>query len=408
MQKSARKPGGQPRVNPEGRNTIALFSYGFRPFFLGAAVWAITALAIWIGSLQGRLALAPGYGALPWHGHEMLFGYGSAVVAGFLLTAVPNWTGRLPVAGVRLMALFALWCLGRVALLATGVTGATAAAAIDSLFLPCLLIVMGREIIVGENWRNLMPLALIAIFAIANIAFHAEVLTAGAPGYGLRAGVAALVALIVLIGGRITPSFTHNWLFRAGSPVLPAPFGLFDKIALVVTGIALAAWIAVPGTMVTAWLFLVATAILSVRLWRWKGTYTWREPLLLVLHVGYAFVPLGFLLAAMSMLTPQFLAGTAALHAWTVGAVGLMTLGVMTRATRGHTGHALTASSMTVASYGAMIAAALMRIAAGFFPQAYMRLIELAGAAWMVAFALFLVEYAPMLLGPRMSQGSAR
>jgi uncharacterized protein involved in response to NO len=116
MQKKARKPGGQPRINPHDRDTIALFSYGFRPFFLGAGIWAIVALALWIGSLQGRLALAPGYGALPWHGHEMLFGYGSGVVAGFLLTAVPNWTGRLPVAGTRLMALFALWCLGRIAL----------------------------------------------------------------------------------------------------------------------------------------------------------------------------------------------------------------------------------------------------------------------------------------------------
>ena len=408
MQKSARKAGGQPRIDPADRDTIALFSYGFRPFFLGAAIWAIVALALWIGSLQGHVQLAPSYGALPWHGHEMLFGYGSGVVAGFLLTAVPNWTGRLPVAGVRLMALFSLWCLGRVALLATGVTGPLVAVVIDSLFLPCLLIVMGREIVVGQNWRNLMPLALIGIFATANIAFHAEVLTAGAPDYGLRAGVAALVALIVLIGGRITPSFTHNWLFRAGSPVLPAPFGMFDKLALLVTGVALAAWIAFPATTMTALLFLVAAAVLCVRLWRWKGTHAWREPLLLVLHLGYAFVPLGFLLGAMSTLLPGSLTGTAALHAWTVGAVGLMTLGVMSRATRGHTGHALAASRMTVAIYGAMIAAALLRIAAGFFPQVYMVLLELAGAAWIAAFALFLVEYAPMLLGPRQERGSAK
>ena len=297
---------------------------------------------------------------------------------------------------------------GRVALLATGVTGPLAAVVIDSAFLPCLLMVMGREIVVGENWRNLMPLVLIGIFAIANIAFHAEVLTAGVPNYGLRGGVAALVALIELIGGRITPSFTHNWLFRAGAPVLPAPFGLVDKLALLVTGVALAAWIAFPATMVTAVLFLVAAAVLGVRLWRWKGTYTWREPLLLVLHVGYVFVPLGFLLGAMSMLIPQLLTGTAALHIWTVGAVGLMTLGVMTRATRGHTGHALTASPMTVASYGAMIAAALLRIAAGFFPQAYMLLVELAAGAWIAAFGLFLVEYAPMLLRPRQERGSAK
>jgi uncharacterized protein involved in response to NO len=266
---------------------------------------------------------------------------------------------------------------------------------------------MGREVVAGENWRNLMPLVLIGIFAAANIAFHAEVLMTGAPDYGLRAGVAALIALIVLIGGRITPSFTHSWLFRAGSPVLPAPFGLFDKLALLVTGVALAAWIAFPATTITSLLFLVAAAVLCVRLWRWKGTHAWSEPLLLVLHVGYGFVPLGFLLGALAVLVPGSLGGTAPLHAWTVGAVGLMTLGVMTRATRGHTGRELKASPITVAIYGFMIAAALLRVGAGALPQAYMVLIVAAGAAWTAAFVLFLFEYAPMLLGPRVERSAA-
>ena len=406
MQKSARKAGGQPRVDPADRDTIPLFSYGFRPFFLGAAIWAIVALALWIGSLQGHVQLAPSYGALPWHGHEMLFGYGSGVVAGFLLTAVPNWTGRLPVAGVRLMALFSLWCLGRIALLATAVTGPLVAVGIDSVFLPCLLLVMGREIVVGQNWRNLMPLVLIGLLAGANIAFHAEVLVTGAPDFGLRAGVAGLVALIVLIGGRITPSFTHSWLLRAGSPILPASFGLADKLALFATGAALLTWIALPGAKLTALLFLAAAAALSVRLWRWEGVRAWPEPLLLVLHAGYAFVPLGFLLGALAILVPSSLAGTASLHAWTVGAVGLMTLGVMTRATRGHTGRDLKASPITTATYAAMIAAALLRIAAGALPQAYILLIEAASAAWIAAFALFLFEYAPMLLGPRVERSA--
>jgi uncharacterized protein involved in response to NO len=263
---------------------------------------------------------------------------------------------------------------------------------------------MGREILVGESWRNLAPLVLIGFFAIANVAFHAEVLTASVSQYGLRAGAAVLVGLIVLIGGRITPSFTHSWLARAGSPVLPAQFGRFDKLAMLTTGFALVAWVAFPATTVTALLFLAAAAVLSVRLWRWKGSYVLSEPLLLVLHIGYAFVPLGFLLLALAILAPNLLAGTAALHAWTVGAVGLMTLGVMTRATRGHTGHAVTASTMTVAIYCAMIVAALLRIAAGFFPQFNMMLIELAGAGWTLAFALFLLEYGPMLLRPRLTR----
>jgi uncharacterized protein involved in response to NO len=236
---------------------------------------------------------------------------------------------------------------------------------------------------------------------VANVAFHAEVLIAGAPDFGVRAGVAALVALIVLIGGRITPSFTHSWLLRTGSPALPASFGVADILALLASGLALVAWVAFPGATVTALLFLLAAAALAVRLWRWEGLRTWREPLLLVLHVGYGFVPLGFLLGAISILLPGSLGGTATLHAWTVGAIGLMTLGVMTRATRGHTGHELAASPVTVAIYSAITVAALLRIAAGIIPDFYMPLIGAAAAAWSAAFVLFLIEYAPMLLRPR-------
>ena len=407
MQQNAQNLAASSRMGPRGIVATPLFSYGFRPFFLGAAIWAIVALILLLGSLAGLWELAPGYGALAWHGHEMLFGYASGVVAGFLLTAVPNWTRRLPVAGLRLALLFALWCLGRLAFLAIGITGTLPAVLIDSAFLPCLLVVMAREIVVGRNWRNLKPLVLIGLLAAADIAFHAEVLITGAPDFGLRAGVAGLVMLIVLIGGRITPSFTHSWLLRAGSPVLPASFGLADKLALFASGAALLAWIAVPGAKLTALLFLAATATLSVRLWRWEGLRARREPLLLVLHTGYGFVPLGFLLGALAILAPGSLAGTAPLHAWTVGAVGLMTLGVMTRATRGHTGRELKASPFTVAIYGAMIAAALLRVVAGALPQAYMVLIGAAGAAWTAAFALFLFEYAPMLLGPRVERSAA-
>jgi uncharacterized protein involved in response to NO len=404
MQPSARstRPGSRPRVPDPG--AIPLFTYGFRPFFLGAALWAIVALALWIGSLAGFWRLAPGYGALAWHAHEMLFGYGSAVVTGFLLTAIPNWTGRLPVGGSRLGLLFLLWCIGRLSFLAITSSSMVPAVVIDSLFLPCILVVMFREIVVGRNWRNLAPLAVVTLLAAANIAFHAEVLIAGAPSVGLRAGVSALVVLIVLIGGRITPSFTHNWLSRAGSPVLPTPFGLMDKLALGVTAAALLLWIFAPAATVTAIFFLGGAVALSVRLWRWEGVRTWREPLLLVLHLGYGFVPLGFLLGAISILFPESLAGTAALHAWTVGAIGLMTLGVMTRATRGHTGRAMTASSITMASYGAMLAAAVLRMAAGLFPQAYMSLLEFSAFAWILAFSLFLIGYAPMLIAPRLDR----
>jgi uncharacterized protein involved in response to NO len=400
MQRGAGAERGNPHM-PARYAGIPLLSYGFRPFFLGAALWAVLAMVLWIGALTGFWQLAPGYGALAWHAHEMLFGYASAVVAGFLLTAVPNWTGRLPVAGWRLMLLFAFWCLARAAFLVTGTVGPLPAVVIDSLFLPCLLLVMAREIMAGRNWRNLMPLALVGLLAAANVGFHAEILIAGAPDVSMRVAVAALIGLITLIGGRITPSFTHSWLLRMKSPHLPAPFGLTDKLALIASGVALVLWIIAPSMPATGLLFLAAAAAQAARLWRWHGVYAWREPLVLILHLGYAFVPLGFLLGAASILFPGALAGTAALHAWTVGAVGLMTLGVMTRATRGHTGRDLSASAWTVAIYGAMTAAALLRIATGAFPQGYMVMLEAAGTAWIAAFAMFLFEYAPMLLGPR-------
>jgi uncharacterized protein involved in response to NO len=402
MQKSGRETirGGRPRVPKPA--ALSLFSYGFRPFFLGAALWAIAAILAWIGSLTGAWPLGGAYGALSWHAHEMLFGYGSAAVAGFLLTAVPNWTGALPVAGWRLVLLFLIWCLGRLSFLAIGAVGALPAIVIDSIFLPCLIIAIAREVATGRNWRNLPPLALIGVLTVGNIVFHVEVLATGAANYGCRIGVAALIALIVFIGGRITPSFTHNWLMRAGAAKLPAPFGLPDKAAMLATAIALLAWIAFPTTFVTALLFLVAAAALTYRLSRWQGVRAWREPLLVVLHTAYAFVPLGFLLGAVSILWPSVLAGTAALHAWTVGAIGLMTLGVMTRATLGHTGRELRASPLTAAIFAAMLIAACLRIAAGFTTGSYMLLIELSGAAWIAAFILFLVKYAPMLAGPRL------
>jgi len=384
-------------------NVVPLFSYGFRPFFLGAALWAVIAMVLWIGSLAGLWPLAEGYGALAWHAHEMIFGYGAAVVAGFLLTAVPNWTGRLPVAGWRLLLLFLLWCAARGAFLATGCTGPLPAVVLDSLFLPCLLLLVAREIFVGRNWRNLKPLVLVAVLAAADIGFHVEVLDTGTSSAASRVGVAALIGLIMLIGGRIVPSFTHTWLLRMGSERLPVSFNRFDVVTLIVSGVALLLWILRPGAAATGILFLLAAILQTLRLWRWVGPHTWREPLILVLHVGYAFVPLGFLLGGIAIFVPHIFAGTSAMHAWTVGAIGTMTLAVMTRATRGHTGRALTASTLTVVAYAMVIAASGFRIVAGAFPEAY-GLLEFAGVAWIAAFGLFLFEYAPMLLGARREQ----
>jgi uncharacterized protein involved in response to NO len=209
----------------------------------------------------------------------------------------------------------------------------------------------------------------------------------------------------MLVGGRITPSFTHNWLTRAGSAKLPAPLDRFDMTAIAIAGGALLSWIAAPGWRGTAVLLIFAAIAQAARLGRWAGERTWREPIVLILHVGYAFVPLGALALGAAILWPAIIAPTAALHAWTTGAMGTMTLAVMTRATLGHTGRGVSAPSSTKVIYGAVLCAALARVAAPLLPGMYYEALTAAAIGWIVAFGGFVIgsRYGPMLLRPRAS-----
>jgi uncharacterized protein involved in response to NO len=372
----------------------ALFAYGFRPFFLAAGCWAAFGVLLWLPQYLGQLTIPTHFAALDWHAHEMLYGYVAASIAGFLLTAIPNWTGRLPVNGWPLASLAALWLAGRVAMLFSGQIGGVAAAVVDVSFLLTLAAVAGREIVAGKNWRNLRVLLVLGVLIAGNIVFHAEVLRDGAAYYGHRIGIAAVIALISLIGGRIVPSFTNNWLVRNNPGRLPVPFARFDMIAIAASVLALLAWVAVPAHPATGALLLVAGALQAVRLSRWAGHRTFADRLVLVLHVGYAFVPLGFLLIGASVWLAA-VPPSAGIHAWTAGAVGLMTLAVMTRATLGHTGQPLEARPSTQAIYGLVLLAALLRIVAAFTGS--IALLELAGAAWIAGFACFVFLYAPLL-----------
>jgi len=393
-----RPRGGIPRLRAQ---SIPLLSYGFRPFFLGAALWAVSAMVLWIGLLFGRWTFANTYGAVAWHAHEFLFGYVSAVLTGFLLTAIPNWTGRLPLQGRPLLALFLLWCVGRAALLTTDQIGDVAAAAIDCAYLPLLSAVISREIIAGRNWRNLKVTILVAALALANVLFQVEVLVYGAPDYGLRLGCAAIIGLIMLVGGRITPSFTHNWLARQSSTKLPASLDRFDMAAIALAAGALLAWVVMPDWSGTALLLVVAAIAQAARLGRWAGERTWREPIVVILHLGYAFVPLGALALGVSIFWPAILTSSGALHAWTTGAMGTMTLAVMTRATLGHSGRAIVSAPTTTLIYGAVLVAALARMAAPMMPWIYHEALAVSALAWIVAFGGFVVVYGPMLLRAR-------
>lgn len=378
----------------------AIFSFGFRPFFFGAACWAALAMILWIATLTGRVALPTAFDPISWHAHEFLFGYLSAVVAGFMMTAVPNWTGRMPIVGWPLAGLFCLWFAGRLAVLCSGGMNPLAVALIDLSFLVALALAMGREIVAGRNWRNLVVVALLVALICANAVFHVEAARGAfaAEGIGLRLGVGAALMMIGLIGGRIIPSFTRNWLARRGPGRLPVPpMQVFDRLVLAALLVALISWVVWPAAPVTGGLLLLAGVLHAARLARWAGNRTGAEPLVWVLHAGYAFLPLGALVLGAAILWPGVLAAPPAMHLWLVGAVGLMTLAVMTRATLGHTGQELTAGRGTTALYLLVILAAATRLLAGVWPGAPVQVLELSGASWIAAFAGFAILYGPVL-----------
>jgi uncharacterized protein involved in response to NO len=388
-----------PRI-PRGYSGPILFSYGFRPFFLAGSAWAAVTILLWIPQYLGEFKLATALLPRDWHMHEMLYGYVAAVVAGFLLTAIPNWTGRLPVAGLPLAGLFAIWIAGRAAMLISSALGAAPAAAVDVTFLVALAAVALREIVVGRSWRNLRVLAVLAVLITGNVVFHIEAAKFGVADYGIRIGIGAAVALIMLIGGRIVPSFTHNYLRRVAASGntgrLPQSFSRYDTGSMLVAAATLLAWVINPSWVVTAALLVLAGVLQAVRLARWAGDRSLSDRLVLALHVGYAFIPLGFLLVGLASLRPDLVSLSAGLHAWTAGAIGMMTMAVMTRATLGHTGRPLVASRATELLYALVAVAAIARIASSF---AYAELLLYVGAfAWIGAFGGFVLVYGPMLL----------
>lgn len=384
----------------------ALLSVGFRPFFLLAGLWAVLSMLLWLLFLSGLIGLESVFDPVSWHAHELIFGYGSAVVCGFLLTAIPNWTGRLPVTGRPLALLAATWVAGRVAVLGGGLLGPAGAplvALIDLAFLVALAGIVAREIIAGNNRRNLPVLGLVLVFLIGNGAFHWSAWSAGAAAgeTGARLGIAVLVVLISLIGGRIVPSFTRNWLVKQGPGPLPVPMNRFDGAVLAVSIIALGGWIALPEARVTGGALLLAGVAQMARLARWKVWRCLSEPLVWVLHLGYAWVPVGFLLIGAGIAWPGAIPASGALHAWLAGAVGLMTLAVMTRASLGHSGRPLAARATETAIYLLVLGSAILRIVAGFGGPNW--LLTLAATGWIAGFGLFTIAYWPILTRPRLA-----
>ena len=377
-----------------------IFSYGFRPFFLFGALYGGLAILVWSAMFGHGVMLPTHFGPIDFHIHSMLYGFLPAVIAGFLLTAVPNWTGRAPISGAPLAALFALWLAGRVATLVSGVIGWPLAMAVDLAFLAALAIVIGREILLSGNTRNLKVVAVLAALMIGNGLFHWEAAMTGMAVWGTRVGIIAGIFLVMLIGGRIIPAFTRNWLNRENPGRLPVMFSRFDLAAIVVALAALAFWAVRPDAAGAGTLLIVAAGLNLARLMRWAGERTLREPLLAILHLAYLFIPTGLLLLGLSVLDAR-IAPSAGLHALTGGAFGVMPLAVMARASLGHTGQRLSADHATRAIFASIVAAVVIRIAAALLPEHAGLLQMIAALLWAGAMFGFAGAYGRLLISPR-------
>ncbi|MBP8063182.1 MAG: NnrS family protein [Brevundimonas sp.] len=377
----------------------AIFSVGLRPFFLFSALWAAIAAPLWLYAF-----LSGGPVGLSWHVHEMLFGYTGGVIVGFLLTAVPNWTGRLPVVGTPLALLFGLWLAGRAAMLAMALNADLASEVwpliIDGLFLFAMAGVVWREVLAGQNWRNVPVAVMVTLFALANAGFHLEAGAGGVANLSTRLGLAVVALLIAVIGGRVTPSFTRNWQTKRGGP-LPAVAGRLDVVTLAVTAAGLVAWSVAPTHPAAGALLLAAGGLNLVRLIRWRGDATVAEPLVWILHLGYLWLVAGLFFTGLSVAAPGLVPPSVGVHALTAGAIGVMTLAIMTRASRGHTGRPLAAGRIEVLIYVLINAAALTRVTGGLLPTLYQPLLMVSAGLWSAAFLAFVVGYGPMLLSPR-------
>jgi uncharacterized protein involved in response to NO len=376
---------------------MPLLEKGFRPFFLLGAGFGVLAVPVWVAALRGGFAPGGALGGMQWHAHEMLFGFTVAIIAGFLLTAVANWTKRETATGAPLALLVLLWALGRVGVFFAD-RAPLPAALVDVAFLPALAVTCAVPIIAARNRKNYGFLALLALLALLNAGSHV------AAGRGdvatLRAihqvALDAIVLVMVAVTGRVVPMFTRNATGVEAIRGVP----LLERASLGSLAVLTVSDALPNAPSRSAWFAALAAALLVARMWHWGSRHALREPLLWVLHVGAFWLPLGLLLRAGAELGLAIPASSA-LHALTAGAIGTLTLGMMARVSLGHTGRLLEAPRAMTLAFTSVVLAGLVRVAAAFVPAVYLPALELAAVLWSVAFAIFLASYARILVTPR-------
>jgi uncharacterized protein involved in response to NO len=384
-------------------SAVSLLALGFRPFFLLAGLEACAAVALWLCVLAGWLPAPAWLTPSLWHAHEMLFGLVAAAISGFLLTAVPNWTGTPPVRGRALAALAAVWLAGRAAMALAGSLPPAAVALVDAAFLPALALAVGRPVLAARQTRNAGVVGIVAALAIANVATQLEALglARGAAPAALHGAVALAILLVATIGGRIVPAFTANAFRASGDAAAVRPHGPRDRAALALLALWVATELLAPRTVASGVAALAASGASALRMGGWQTRRTLGEPLLWSLHLGLAWIPVGLAAVAAADLAGA-LPWTVGLHALTTGAIGTMVLAVMTRVALGHTGRRLAAPPAATAAYALVSAAALTRtVGALAWPGATLPVLAVSGGLWIAAFGVFVAAYAPILVGPR-------
>lgn len=375
-----------------------VLALGFRLFFLLAGLFAILLIALWIAAFSGWFAPGTYYGEILWHSHEMIFGYTTAVIAGFLLTAVRNWTQGPTPTGAGLAVLAALWVIGRILPFFPETVSPWLIAAVDLAFLPVLIAALAFPLMQGGERRNLIFLPLLLAFWAGNTLIHAELLGSSwaLARTGIFLGVHLVVLLIVILGGRVIPFFTE----RALPGIVVRRWNAVEWLSPLSVALFLLVDLVTPNARLSAACAALAACTNGVRLAGWYSARYWRIPLLWVLHLGYGWIVIGFVLkvaAGLGMISQQF-----TVHTFTVGGVGVLTLGMMARVALGHTARPLKAAPAVVFAFLLMNIAALTRgVLPIVSPQWFLQLIVASGALWILAFILFVVRYAPILTQPR-------
>ena len=389
----------EPAPPPRGFQAYnAILGYGFRPFFLLAGLHATFAIPLWIVLLQGADMAQMPLPAQTWHAHEMLFGFITAAVSGFLLTAIPSWTNRRGYAGAPLAALVTAWLLGRIAMTAPLGLPPWLGAVLDLAFLPLLVFMVLPALLRSGNRRNLIFIGLLALLFASNLYFH---LQGGASTAPLLLGLNVMLFMLTMLGGRIVPAFTSAGLKQRGLDVRIRRFQPLDRAVLLAAGAVLVFDLFVAGSRFAGLVAALAAALLAAQLAQWQGLRTRQVPLLWVLHLGYGWLPACLALKA-AWLFGVPIASSSWLHALTVGAFATMILGVMSRAALGHTGRELVAPGGAVSAYLLITGAAITRVFVPLLaPSAVALATTLAGLMWTLAFGLFVVTYAPILWRPR-------